>query len=117
VLVAYARTFDLFELPDSPPGADTSRAPAVILSHGLERLDQWVRTETGRTTDLRSVALTALIGAALWQMIRGQVLPAAATLIWYALAVAARDRREAGGDRTPEIVGTTARQEPNPSPD
>jgi hypothetical protein len=117
VLVAYARTFDLFDVPDSTPDAPgATRPPAEILGHGLAQLDQWIRTQTGRRTDLRSVALTALVGAALWQTLRGQLLPAGATLIWYALAVASRDR-ESDRDRTVDAVGNAPRQAVNPSLD
>jgi hypothetical protein len=89
VLVAYARTFDLFEVKEEAVSAlDRVRPPAEILSHRLERMDHWVRSETRQATDLRSLALTGLVAAALWQLLRGQVFPAAGTLVWYALSVA-----------------------------
>jgi hypothetical protein len=92
-LLSYARTFELFELAVENAGAvERVRSPAEILTHNLERMDRWVRTETRQTTDLRSLALTGLIGAAVWQALRGQVFPAAATLVWYAITVVS-DRR------------------------
>jgi hypothetical protein len=91
VLVAYARTFELFELLESSDGfAGQPRSPAAMINGGARRLDEWIRTQTTGGTDLRSLALTGLIGAALWQLLRGQALPAATTLVWYALTVAVR---------------------------
>jgi hypothetical protein len=98
VLVAYARTFELFDVPaDTVPAIDAGRPPAELINHGLGQLDQWIRAETGRGTDLRSLVLTGLVGAAVWQTLRGQLLPAAGTLIWYALSVATNERRRPGG--------------------
>jgi hypothetical protein len=102
VLIAYARTFDLFELPEQPSvSITTGRAPADIVNNGLRQIDDWVRAETGQGTDLRSLALTGLIAAAVWQMLRGQLLPAAGTLIWYALSVASEGRQRSGRDPQP----------------
>jgi hypothetical protein len=98
VLLAYARTLDLFEVLERPAAAvEKNRAPAEIVNDSLQRVDDWVRAETGLRTDLRSLALTGLIGAAVWQMLRGQLLPAAGTLIWYALSVAAEGRQRSSG--------------------
>jgi hypothetical protein len=89
VLIAYARTFELFDVQEESPGAiDSVRPPAVILTSRIDRMDRWVRAETQQATDLRSVAMMGLVGAALWQLLRGQVFPAATTLVWYALTVA-----------------------------
>jgi hypothetical protein len=89
VLLAYARTFELFEAAETPSGAPQEvRAPAAIVTEGLRKWDDWVRAETRDATDLRSVALIGLVAAAVWQMARGSMLPAAGTLIWYALWVA-----------------------------
>jgi hypothetical protein len=101
VLVAYARTFELFNLPAATvPAVHAGRPPAELITHSLGHLDQWIRAETGSCTDLRSLVLTGLIGAAVWQTLRGQLLPAAATLIWYALSVATNDRGQPAGQET-----------------
>jgi hypothetical protein len=101
VLIAYARTFEVFELPDqSAPAMAGSRPPAAIVSDGLRQMDDWIRAETGYGTDLRSVALTGLIGAAVWQMLRGHLLPAAGTLMWYALSIVSEGRQHSPGERT-----------------
>ena len=103
VLIAYARTFELFDTLDGPASAlERSRPPADIINVGLRHMDAWVRAETKQSTDLRSVALTGLIAAAVWQMLRGQLFPAAGTLLWYALSVAS-ERRSSGGEQvTPD---------------
>jgi hypothetical protein len=99
VLIAYARTFELFDLPAvTVPAVNAGRPPAELMTDGLDQVDGWIRAQTGRSTDLRSLALTGLIGAAVWQTLRGQLLPAAGTLIWYALTVATNDRRRSGHD-------------------
>jgi hypothetical protein len=101
VLIAYARTFELFDMPAATvPAVDAMRPPAELINNSLGQLDQWIRAETGRGADLRSLVLTGLIGAAVWQTLRGQVLPAAATLIWYTLSVATNDRRRPAGQET-----------------
>jgi hypothetical protein len=98
VLIAYARTFELFEMSGLAAAQEAaSRPPAQILSDGISRLESWVRTGTNHATDLRSVALSGLVGATIWQMLRGPLLPAAATLLWYTLAVTAKDDRSGAG--------------------
>jgi hypothetical protein len=94
ILVAYARTFDVFEVAEPTPAATSTRPPGEILTHRLRDMDAWVRAQTSEATDLRSVALAGLAGAAIWQLLRGQAFPAAATLIWYAVAVAGRGRTD-----------------------
>ncbi len=51
---------------------------------------------------LGSVAVMGLLAGAVWQATRGQVLPAATTLVWYALALApprARQLLESGEEK------------------
>jgi hypothetical protein len=105
VLAAYARTFELFEVKDEAVRAvEGGRPSAAVLTRRIERIDQWVRAETGEATDLRSVALTSLIAAAIWQLLRGNTLPAAGTLVWYALSLASNGPIPTGGSRkTPPL--------------
>jgi hypothetical protein len=117
VLVSYARTFDLFDVPDALSGGEAIRPPAEILNLSLGHVDEWIRTHTRRGTDLRSVALTGLVGAAIWQMLRGQTLPAAATLIWYALTVASRDRQGSGGRQEGQTTSRADHAEVDPALD
>jgi hypothetical protein len=87
VIVVYAQESELFDLNlEGPRGPETS--PAAVVERGLARLDSWVRSETGDRSTLGSVTFVALLVASVWQAARGQVLPAAATLAWYALALA-----------------------------
>jgi hypothetical protein len=97
VLADYGRTFELFDASVPVPTRRELRAPAAIVTEGISLLDKWVKAGTGQSTDLRSVALTGLVGATIWQMLRGPLLPAAATLLWYTLAVVATDNRSRGG--------------------
>jgi Heavy metal associated domain 2 len=102
-IAAYARDLDLFDLEPQPPGAPT-KAPGVVMEHAMARVDAWMRAETGDRTTLGSVALIALLAGAAWQVTRGQVLPAAATLVWYALALApprTRQLLESGEEKQP----------------
>jgi Heavy metal associated domain 2 len=100
-IAAYARDLDLFDLEPQPPGAP-AKAPGVFMEHALARADAWVRAETGGRSTLGSVAVMALLAGAVWQATRGQVLPAATTLAWYALALApprARQLLESGEEK------------------
>jgi hypothetical protein len=109
VLVAYARTFELFDVDAAVPAVDAVRSPAELITHSLGQLDRWIRAETGRGTDLRSLMLTGLVGAAVWQALRGSVLPAAGTLIWYALTVATKDSPRSGAQAGAEARDDHAR--------
>jgi Heavy metal associated domain 2 len=100
-IAAYARDLDLFDLA-SPPPAAPAQAPGVVMEHALARLDAWVRAGSGGRSTLGSVAVMGLLAGAVWQATRGQVLPAAATLVWYALALApprARQLLESGEEK------------------
>jgi Heavy metal associated domain 2 len=87
VILLYAQESDLFDLDLRGP-REPGASPAAIVAHRLARLDSWVRSETGDRSTLGSVTFVALIAAAVWQAARGQILPAAGTLAWYALALA-----------------------------
>jgi Heavy metal associated domain 2 len=100
-IAAYARDLNLFDLEPQPPGAP-AKAPGIVMEHALARVDAWVRAETGDRSTLGSVAVMALLAGAVWQAARGQVLPAATTLVWYALALApprARQLLESGEEK------------------
>jgi Heavy metal associated domain 2 len=87
VIVLYAQESDLFDLNlEGPRGPEAS--PVAVVERGFARLDSWIRSETGDRSTLGSVTFIALLLAAAWQVARGQALPAAATLAWYALALA-----------------------------
>lgn len=88
VILEYARVFNLFEVaqPVAPalPAADR---PGQVIRQRLRQVDRWMRHESRDQTDLRSVAFVGLLGAGIWQALRGNLLPAGATLLWYALAL------------------------------
>jgi hypothetical protein len=88
VLIAYARTMELFDIEAGAMAGDTSRLPATMVTAAIGQLDRWVRSESRPATDLRSLAVTGLVGAAVWQLLRGRIFPPATTLIAYALGVA-----------------------------
>lgn len=92
-IAAYARDLNLFDLepqPSGPPG----KAPGIVIEDALARVDAWVRAETGGRSTLGSLAVMALLAGAVWQATRGQLLPAATTLVWYALALAPPHARQ-----------------------
>ena len=92
-IAEYARDLDLFDLAPQPRLAPAN-APGVVMERALARADAWVRAETGGRSTLGSVAVMALLAGALWQATRGQVLPAATTLVWYALALSPARTRQ-----------------------
>jgi hypothetical protein len=102
VIRSYAQTLELFEVVTSLERRDAGGPPPdEVIRTGLSIVDGWMRRQTGNGTDLRSVALVGLLGAAVWQTLRGHVLPAGATLLWYAIALST-ERRPDGPDREPE---------------
>jgi hypothetical protein len=105
VLIVYARTMELFDIEAGATRAgDTSRLPATILTASIGQLDRWVRSESRPATDVRSLAVTGLVGAAVWQLLRGRIFPPATTLIAYALGVASASSLAAPRDMD-ETVG------------
>jgi hypothetical protein len=88
VVTGYAKAFDLFEvvLPASGSVGAEPR-PDQVIQERLDHVDRWMRRESGDHADLRSLALIGLLGGAVWQMARGRMLPAGATLLWYALVL------------------------------
>ncbi len=103
---SHARAFDLFEMMTPSDRIDAAGPPPDrVVRAGLFRVDQWMRREGGNGAQLRSVALVGLLGAAVWQALRGHVLPASATLVWYALLLSGRSGPKGGH---PELDVATA---------
>lgn len=92
VIVGYARALDLFELAPPAGRAAEDPLPDQIIRERLHHVDRWIRRESDDHADLRSLALIGLLAGAVWQVVRGQVLPAGATLLWYALALTREPR-------------------------
>ena len=86
-LGAYAREHQLFEL--SPPPAPSPPGPRKRLPRtvgdALQSADIGLQFKTRGRADLASVTFGALIAGAVVQAFRGQLLPASATLVAYAL--------------------------------
>ena len=84
----YAYSHGLFEMPN---GGRQSLAESVL--EGARQMDEGVRRASGEELDLRALAFLALLGAALYQLLRGELLAPATTLGWYAAAVLSRPLR------------------------
>jgi len=81
----HASSHGLFALPE-----DAGRMNVVYsVLHGARRVDEALRRLSGGDVDLRGLAFLALLGTAMLQLARGQVLAPAATLGWYAAALLA----------------------------
>jgi hypothetical protein len=83
-VLEFARTHGLFEAPN---GGVLRLAESVV--HGARQFDRTVRRVSGGQLDLRALAFLSLLGGALYQLLRGELLAPAATLGWYAAAVLA----------------------------
>jgi hypothetical protein len=81
-VLGVAQTQKLFCVDRSEPGLVPGRVRAA---QGLERIDAELQHWTKGEADLRTLALAALIGLGVMQLIRGNVLAPAVTLFWYAL--------------------------------
>jgi hypothetical protein len=81
---SHAHEHGLFEM------ASVAR-PHVVQSvlQGARQVDKGLRRASGDQLDLRALAFLALLGGALYQLLRGDILAPAATLGWYAAAVLA----------------------------
>lgn len=83
-VLEFARTHGLFEAPN---GGVLRLAESVV--QGARGFDRVLRRVTGDELDLRALAFLALLGGALYQLVRGELFAPAATLGWYAAAVLA----------------------------
>ena len=79
VLDHLAAAVDLTDDEYAPPSG-FSRAVT-----GLGKLDEWIARETRGGSSLSSVVFLLLVGMALAQIARGQVMAPASSLLWYAL--------------------------------
>lgn len=79
--------FDLALAPAPVPTVHNGLAP---LNATMNAVDYGLRRATGGSTDLRVVLFLLLMGLAVRQMLRGQVMVPAVTLLWQAFEVAMR---------------------------
>jgi hypothetical protein len=88
-LLAYGERQKLFSIAKprpAPPrlgarGAKPSQRLVAALSRGIDSLDEGVLSSSGGKLDLPSVALTTLLGAAVWRARGGALLPSAISLV------------------------------------
>ncbi|WP_018953327.1 HMA2 domain-containing protein [Thioalkalivibrio sulfidiphilus] len=85
LLGAVGTLLELSPEPYVPPSA-FSRAAS-----GLGQLDAWIARETRGGSSVNSIFFLVLVGMALVQISRGQVMAPATSLLWYALDLM-RDR-------------------------
>lgn len=85
-VLAHAQNSDLFEIREAEPSSP--RRPAIPLAHRAQEkartLSRWLEQFTGGRTDLRSLLLLALVGAAAYELHRGNIRAPATSLLWYA---------------------------------
>lgn len=96
-VLAFARAQGLFDADVATAhaiGFPPTRAFSHEVKDRLEQADLALRFASGGRSDLRSAAFATLVVGAAVQAVRGQLLPAAGTLVAYALAML--PRREEG---------------------
>jgi hypothetical protein len=96
-VLAFARARGLFDAEVATAhavGFPPTRAFSHEVKGALERADLALRFASGGRSDLRSMTFAALVLGAAVQAVRGQLLPAAGTLLAYALS--ALPRRDEG---------------------
>ncbi len=77
----FAKENHLFHLG----GHDEEQVPIIDkVSQGVNRLDQQLRKTTESGVDTRALMFAAMIGMALWQIRKGQIMVPAMSLLWYA---------------------------------
>ncbi len=84
--LAHAHNSDLFEIREAEPPSPSQ--PGVPLAYRAQEkarsLSRWLEQFTGGRTDLRSLLLLALVGAAAYELHRGNIRAPATSLLWYA---------------------------------
>lgn len=79
----FAEGRNLFLIEAKP--APSKALPSERISARLKSLDQRIMAITGGRLDGKEAAFSGLLLAAAYQVFKGSVLPAGATLVWYAL--------------------------------
>ena len=82
-VLQFAREQALFSVDSLEPVLIPARVRAL---EGFQRIDAQIKGLSSGEADLRSAMAAGLSTLALLQLMRGQVLPPAATLLWYAVA-------------------------------
>jgi hypothetical protein len=82
-LVEHAAQAGVFRLAQLDPESVPGRVRALL---NLRRLDQEVSRASNGEVDLATLTAAGLLTMAAVQLVRGQILAPATTLLWYALA-------------------------------
>lgn len=85
---AHARAEDLFEIHPEPPQPHTLNA----LHDRLTALDESLRRSSDGRADLRTLGVLVLAGGSLYQLARGDFLPAGGALLMQAIGILSRAR-------------------------
>jgi hypothetical protein len=78
----FAQDESLFELV-----AAQRPQPFAHMENEVQRLDQALRSATGQRWSIAGLSFYGLVGASLWQLVQGRVLPPTITLAFQALNV------------------------------
>lgn len=98
-LLAYGERHKLFSLVRPPPPAPVrhgvlpSQRLVAAISGGMKSLDDGVMASSRGKVDLPSVAIAALLGAAVWRARGGSLLPSAVSLVSIAFGMLGMKRR------------------------
>ncbi len=84
---------ELFQLLAGPPPEVPAFAP---LQSGLAGIDRLVGEGSGGGVDLRTIAFMITMGMAIRQVMRGQIMVPAFTLMWHAMDLVFRKAGESG---------------------
>ncbi len=87
VLESRLRNSELFTLADGTRPSRRALAPLISASSNIDR---WLKRVTSGSTDLRILLFVGIVGLAIRQLIRGEVLGPALPLLWIALQIAER---------------------------
>jgi hypothetical protein len=87
-ILARATEQGLFRLADDPPARRSLAEAAVGATTGF---DQRLRRLSGGGVDLDTLLFLALVGLAVSQLVRGQFMAPAASLLWYAIGLIKKD--------------------------
>jgi len=93
---------ELFHLLAGPPPEVPALDP---LKTGLSGIDRLLGEGTGGGVDLRTIAFIATMGMAISQIMRGQIMSPAFTLMWNAMDLVFRNAGDSGGSDGADAAG------------
>jgi copper chaperone CopZ len=87
-VIRKASELELFDVMAPHQNGHSDELLTSSLAEKLTTADRGLREATQGRFDLNSVTILGLVGAGAFQILRGSVLPAGATLLWYAFGIA-----------------------------